>query len=223
MWYDNNMKISVLIPVYNEENTISVVIQKVLSLNIEKEIIVVDDGSTDRTTEILKRFPSQNKEINIIFQKQNRGKGAAIRKGLKEATGDYIVIQDADLELDPSDIIKLVESIDENYKVIYGSRFLTRQQQIFFISMIANKFLTFLTNVLYGGNLTDMETCYKLCEKEILLAIDLKSERFEIEPEITCKILKRGYRIKEVPISYMPRKAGKKSGGLTDSKQFSRF
>lgn len=205
------MEISVLIPVYNEQNTISNIIQKVLSLETEKEIIVIDDGSTDNTPEIIRRLLSENRKIKAIFHEKNKGKGAAIRTGLKEATGDYIVIQDADLELDPYDIMKLVKSIDEEFMVVYGSRFLNTQQ-VPFINLIANKFLTFLTNFLYGGKLTDMETCYKLCKREILLSLNLKSKRFEIEPEITCKILKKGYRIKEVPISYRPRKEGKKIG-----------
>lgn len=203
------MKISVLIPVYNEQETIAKVIEKVLSLNFEKEIIVIDDGSTDQTPEILNKLFKENEKIHIVFQKSNKGKGAAIRTGLKKATGDYVVIQDADMELDPSDIVKLKNAIDKNHMVIYGSRFLSKQK-ISFLSFFANKFLTLLTNLLYKGNLTDMETCYKLCRRDILLELGLLADGFEIEPEITCKILKKGYRIIEVPVSYKPRKSGKK-------------
>ncbi len=205
------MKVSILIPVYNEQYTVAKVIEKVLSLNLEKEIIVIDDGSTDGTAEILKNLYSENQHIKHIFQKSNCGKGSAIRAGLVKVTGDYVIIQDADLELEPSDILKLTQVIDNNSRVIFGSRFLSGPK-LPFLSFLANKFLTFLTNLLYMGNLTDMETCYKLCERKILLELGLKSKGFEIEPEITCKILKRGYRIKEVPVSYNPRKIGKKIG-----------
>jgi len=204
------MKISVLIPVYNEQNTIVEVLEKVLSLPLEKEIIVVDDGSTDDTSKVLKTL-SLKQDIHIITQKFNRGKGAAIKTGIKYATGDYVIIQDADLELNPLDIIKLVDALKNGYHVVYGSRFLQKRKMPL-INFYANKFLTFLTNLLYHSNITDMETCYKLCATKILNELDLKSERFEIEPEITCKILKKGYKIKEVPISYNPRKEGKKIG-----------
>ncbi|MCM8816556.1 MAG: glycosyltransferase family 2 protein [Candidatus Omnitrophica bacterium] len=207
------MRISILIPVYNEQNTISEIIQKVSLLKIEKEIIVIDDGSKDDTPQILKRLLADNKEIKTVFHSKNKGKGAAIRSGLKKATGEYVIIQDADLELDPLDIIKLVDAVSDRCGVVYGSRFLSNQR-VPLLSYVANRFLTFLTNFFYGSNLTDMETCYKLVKKEILLSLNLKSRRFEIEPEITCKILKRGYKIKEIPISYTPRKEGKKIGWI---------
>ncbi|MCM8822286.1 MAG: glycosyltransferase family 2 protein [Candidatus Omnitrophica bacterium] len=205
------MKISILIPVYNEQDSIAIVVERVLSLKLEKEVIVIDDGSTDATGEILDSIRSKEKKICVISQKPNRGKGSAIINGLSKATGDYVIIQDADLELDPSDIIKLTQAIDRNHSVVYGSRFLEKRK-ISFLSFLANKFLTFLTNLLYRAKLTDMETCYKLCRKDILLELGLKSKRFEIEPEITCKILKKGYKIREVSISYNPRKIGKKIG-----------
>ncbi|MCM8765076.1 MAG: glycosyltransferase family 2 protein [Candidatus Omnitrophica bacterium] len=203
------MKISILIPVYNEQDSVAKVIEKVLSLKLEKEVIVIDDGSTDCTSEILDSIISKEKKIRVISQWSNRGKGAAIVNGLSKATGDYVIIQDADLELDPSDIIKLAQAIDRNHSVIYGSRFLEKQK-VSLLSFLANRFLTFLTNLLYRAKLTDMETCYKLCKREILLGLELKSKGFEIEPEITCKILKKGYRIKEIPVSYKPRRTGKK-------------
>jgi len=207
------MKISVLIPAYNEQETIAEVLKKISSLPFDKEIIVVDDGSTDSTYQILKAESSRFENLCIVRHKQNKGKGAAIRTGIKVATGDYIVIQDADLELDPFDILKLIDAIDKDHKVIYGSRFLTRKK-IPLISLLANKFLTLLTNIFFGSHLTDMETCYKLCSSEILKGLKLKSDGFEIEPEITCKILKKGNKIKEVSISYNPRKKGKKIGWI---------
>lgn len=196
-------------PVYNEQHTVREIIEKVLSLDLEKEIIVIDDGSTDSTPEILKKSFQKHKDIQIIFQKQNMGKGAAIISGLKKATGDYIVIQDADLELDPLDIVELVSTAKRGHEVVYGSRFL-KKRKMPVINFMANKFLTFLTNVFYGGKITDMETCYKMCKRDILLSLKLKSKGFEIEPEITCKILKKKYKIKEIPVSYTPRRAGKK-------------
>ncbi len=205
------MKISVLIPVYNEKDTIVEVLERVSSLPLDKEIIVIDDGSTDNTRQILKEISSKNKNICVILQPENRGKGCAVRTGIEFATGDYVVIQDADLELNVSDITKLVEAVDERHEVIYGSRFLTRNE-FPFMNYLANRFLTHLTNVFYRATLTDMETCYKLCSRKILLELQLKSRGFEIEPEITCKILKRGYKIKEIPVSYNPRKKGKKIG-----------
>ncbi|MGC8805775.1 MAG: glycosyltransferase family 2 protein, partial [Candidatus Ratteibacteria bacterium] len=150
-------------------------------------------------------------KIRIITQKFNRGKGSAIKTGITYVSGDYVIIQDADLELNPSDIIKMMEAVKNGAQVVYGSRFLEKRK-LPQINFLANKFLTFLTNLLYHSNITDMETCYKLCATDILTGLNLKSERFEIEPEITCKILKRGYRIREVPVSYHPRKAGKKIG-----------
>lgn len=201
------MKLSVIIPVYNEKDTILAVIEKIISLPIEKEVIIVDDGSTDGTREILKESRSDN--LKIILKEKNEGKGSAIREGLKYATGDYIIFQDADMELEPADIILMLKTVNDRNKVIYGSRFL-KKQSVPLINLLANRLLTQLTNILFGCKITDMETCYKLCPRELLLSLDLKANRFEIEPEITCKILKRGYKIKEIPIKYHPRKEGKK-------------
>jgi len=201
------VKLSIIIPVYNEKDTILKVIDKVKTLPLDKEIIVVDDGSTDRTREILKTVESNR--IKIILKECNEGKGAAIRKGLEYAEGDYVVFQDADLELEPHDILHMVKMINDNSGVIYGSRFL-KKQKIPFINLFANKFLTLLTNILFSAHITDMETCYKLCPRDLLLSLNLQSNSFEIEPEITCKILKRGIKIKEVPVTYNPRRAGKK-------------
>jgi glycosyltransferase involved in cell wall biosynthesis len=203
------MKISILVPAYNERSTIRAVLAKVRALPCDKEIIVVDDGSTDGTREIL--MSMQDGDVSIVLQEINRGKGAAIRRGLREVSGDYVVFQDADLELDPSDILRLAERAAKGAPVVYGSRFLIPQPMPL-VSALANRFLTLLTNVLYGGRITDMETCYKFCAVDVLKGLDLRSSGFELEPEITCKILRKGYRIEEVPVAYRPRREGKKIG-----------
>ncbi|MCM8821183.1 MAG: glycosyltransferase family 2 protein [Candidatus Omnitrophica bacterium] len=207
------MKLSVIIPAYNEKDTVLAIIDKVISLPIEKEIIVVDDGSTDGTREVLleiEKSKVKNQNFKIIFKGKNEGKGAAIRKGLEYATGDYVIFQDADTELEPSDITTMFKLVNNSEnKVVYGSRFL-KKHSLPLINLLANKFLTFLTNILFGSRITDMETCYKLCPRELLSALNLTANGFEIEPEITCKILKKGYKIKEIPINYNPRRKGKK-------------
>lgn len=203
------MKLSVIIPVYNEKGTILEILKRVQTVPLEKEIIVVDDGSTDGTRETLKKVPVAG-DIKIIFQEKNLGKGAAVRRGLKEATGDLVIFQDADLELDPRDITILFKAWAPHTPVVYGSRFLGRKNKMPFHTWIANRFLTLLTNILFQGGITDMETCYKLCSRDILLSLGLTEDGFGIEPEITCKLLKKGYRIKEVPVSYQPRRKGKK-------------
>lgn len=205
------MKLSIIIPVYNEEKTINQILEKVLKvkLNLEKEIIVVDDCSKDETLNILKKRNS----IILLQHEKNKGKGAAIKSGFKKATGDIILIQDADLEYDPNDYPKLLKPILENKtKVVYGSRFLNKKL-IFFgknktnlpFHWIGNRFLTFLTSILYRQRITDMETCYKVFRKEVLNNIHINSNRFEFEPEITAKISKAGYKIYEVPIDYKVR------------------
>ncbi|MCS7249853.1 MAG: glycosyltransferase family 2 protein [candidate division WOR-3 bacterium] len=201
------MKVSVIIPVYNEENTIEEIIAKIKEVPIEKEIIVVDDGSYDRTKEILRNI----KDIKSIFFDKNQGKGSAIRAGLKLATGDIIIIQDADLEYNPFDYPKLIKPFLKYGKniAVYGSRF-KGGGRFLFLSRLANIILNFFTNLFFGSKISDMETCYKVLPREIMLSLNLKSKRFEIEPEITAKLLKKKIRIIEVPISYQARKAGKK-------------
>ncbi|MFH1612778.1 MAG: glycosyltransferase family 2 protein [bacterium] len=212
------MKLSIIIPVYNEESTIKEVLEKIetLSLPIEKEIIVVNDGSTDKTFSILEQMKKTNKEISVVYNSLiNIGKGAAVRIGFQHVKGDIILIQDADLELDPNEIKHLIEPILQNKtKVVYGSRYLTKNKKITFLNYVANKFLSLLTNFLYKSKISDMETAYKVFKKEVLSDIKLKSLKFDFEPEITAKILKKGYKIMEIPIGYNPRSSyeGKKIG-----------
>jgi len=227
------MKLSIIIPVFNEENTISEVIRKISLLkitDIEKEIIVVDDGSTDATaSEIQNSSRSQRDKIQnlkVIHHKENLGKGAAVRTGIENSTGDYIVIQDADLEYNPNDIIRLLKPIQgKNDQVVYGTRlkrlpnFLKDERSFrFFIHYLGNKFLSLLTSILYGQWITDMETCYKLFPKKAVEEINLESKGFEFEPEITAKLLKKGYKILEIPISTNPRgyNEGKKLNTFKD-------
>lgn len=216
------MKISIIVPVFNEEKTILKVLQKLSSLEfpsmIIKEVIVVDDGSTDRTRALLKSF--QLPDFKIISFKKNQGKGSALREGIKRARGDIIAIQDADLEYNPKDLLRLIKPILRGRSlVVYGNRFAKyplkfwgNQRTILPSHWIGNKALTGLTNFLYGVRLSDMETCYKMVTKEVVSQLRLVSNRFEIEPEITAKILKKGYKILEIPIKVKPRthKMGKK-------------
>ena len=201
-------KVSIVIPVFNEKNTIKIILEKVQNANfsgLEKEIIMVDDCSNDGTTEILKEL---SKQYKVFFHEKNQGKGAAIRTAIKEATGDFVVIQDADLEYLPDDYDKLLPLLINNEAdVVYGSRFKDQENSKNFIlkNKIANKFLTLLTNILYGAEITDMETCYKAFKRELIQSITIKSNRFDFEPEITAKILKKNVRLKEVPISYFGR------------------
>ncbi|MBU0957631.1 MAG: glycosyltransferase family 2 protein [Nanoarchaeota archaeon] len=202
------MKLSVIMPAYNEEASIREIIKKVQAVKIDKEIIIVDDGSTDKTREILTELSKKNKEMKVVFHKKNGGKSTAVRTGIEHATGDIIIIQDADLEYDPEDYYKLVEPIvSGKAKVVYGSRFYTKDKR----PSLRNKYfwgtrtLTIMANVLYGAGITDEPTCYKVFDAKVLKSIPLKSKRFEFCPEVTAKVRKRGYKIHELPINYYPR------------------
>ncbi len=199
------MRLSVIIPVYNEKGTIAEIIRQVRAVGLAAEIIVVDDGSTDGTREILiGEEPAP--DTTVLHHDRNRGKGAAVRTGLDRATGDIVLIQDADLEYDPRDYPNLIRPIEEGrVKVVYGSRFLGPRKAMLFWHMLGNKLLTLITNVLYNAILSDMETGYKVFKADVIKGIPLKSRRFEFEPEITAKVLKRGHRIFEVPIAYYGR------------------
>ena len=202
------MKLSIIIPVYNEKATLLEVVKRVqaVSLNgVEKEIILIDDASTDGTTELCKKeFTAAS--VKVLYHEINQGKGAAIRTGLKAMTGDYVLIQDADLEYDPDDYEKLLAPIRKGKaQVVYGSRFTGEHRNMFFHHWVGNKFLSLMTNLLYNSTLSDMETCYKLIKRDIIQGLNLKCQRFDFEPEITAKILKQKIRIYEVPISYCGR------------------
>lgn len=210
-------KLSVIIPVYCERDTIKEIIRRVLAVNldsIDKEIIVVDDGSQNGTRDVLREIEAERiADVRVIVHDCNQGKGAAIRTGLRHITGDFVVIQDADLEYDPRDFGVLLQPILEGKAdVVYGSRFMGPHRAFNFLNMLGNKFLTLITNLLYNTILTDMETCYKMFKVEVFDNIHIHSNRFDFEPEITAKVLKRGYRVFEVPISYSgrDREEGKK-------------
>ena len=194
-------KVSVLIPVFNEHASIGEILKRVSAVPLEMEVIVVDDHSTDGTAEALAGLDIE--EVVVVTHPENRGKGAAIRTALTVATGDVVVIQDADLEYSPNDLIAMVEPIARGRtKVVYGFRDLTSQESI---RRWGNQFLTFVTNLLYGSRLKDMETCYKMVDLELMRSLDLQADRFDIEVEITAKLLKSRHEIAQVPISYQPR------------------
>jgi glycosyltransferase involved in cell wall biosynthesis len=199
------LKVSVVIPAYDEKDTIREIIERVRAVPYDKEIIVVDDRSTDGTWDILKKLADEG-VIRLFRHQENRGKGAACRTGLAQVTGDVVIIQDADLEYDPADYPALLEPIiRKKSKVVYGSRFLGPHKAMYFWHSVGNKMLTLITNVLFDTTLTDMETCYKAFTADIAHSLKLKSDRWGFDPEITAKILKSGNRIYEVPISYTGR------------------
>ena len=195
------MQLSIVIPVYNEQATIIELLDRVAAVNIEKEVIVVDDFSTDGTRALLENY--RNEAFTLLLHDRNQGKGAALRTGFQHATGDFVIIQDADLEYDPADFPKLLAVVEnENARVVYGSRLATSQPTMTLRHFVGNRLLTGLTNLLYGSQLTDMETCYKLLDRHLVRNLDLVSNSFNVEPEITAKLLKQGIVIHEVPISY---------------------
>ena len=197
------MKLSVIIPAFNERDTIEAILQKVEAVDLDKEIIVVDDGSTDGTREILDRWPGP---LRVIHHERCRGKGAGIRTGLAAATGDIIIIQDADVEYDPNEYPQLVAPIVEGKaEVVYGSRFRGTIRNMRFPNRVINRLLAWMANALYRAGITDEATCYKVFRADIIKSIPLRCERFEFCPEVTAKVRKRGVRIYEVPITYVGR------------------
>jgi len=199
------MKLSVLVPLFNEEKTIAQILERLLKQKAVAEIIVVNDGSTDKSADVVKKFVKKSKKIKL-FSKENAGKGSAVRHALKKVTGDYVLIQDADLEYDPEDIPILLEPVLKGRaQVIYGSRFIGAHSNLLFWHRMGNNCLNFLINILYNTTLSDMETCYKLMPTKLMKSLHLTANKFDLEPEITCKILKKGLRIYEVPINYVGR------------------
>jgi glycosyltransferase involved in cell wall biosynthesis len=201
-------KVSVIVPVFNERNTLVEILRRMRAVelpdDIEREIIVVDDGSSDGTRDVLKQLGDST--VRVVMHESNRGKGAAVRTGFAHATGDYVLIQDADLEYDPEDWPKLMSPVLRGKaRVVYGSRFTGERRNMMFLHWIGNRVLSLTTNILYNTTLSDMETCYKLIDRSLINSLDLHADRFDFEPEITAKILRRGIRIYEVPISYTGR------------------
>jgi glycosyltransferase involved in cell wall biosynthesis len=221
-----NDLLSIIVPVYNEVRTVRSVIERLIAIDLPvvREIIIVNDGSTDGTREALasvereiveSRIPNPESRLRVIHVEQNAGKGAAIRRGFDEATGTIVAIQDADLELDPQQLSMLVAPIlSHQADVVYGSRFLAGRPQAPWITIAANRALTMATNVLFGSSITDMETCYKIMRTEVARSLQLDANRFDIEPQITARVLRRGHRIHELPVRFEPRSRaqGKKIG-----------
>jgi glycosyltransferase involved in cell wall biosynthesis len=209
------MKVSVIIPVYNEKSTIEEILRRVKAEEIATEILVIDDGSNDGTRDILGNLDQDN-QLRVFLHDSNQGKGAAVRTGFQNATGDVFLIQDADLEYDPRDYPSLIQPIEEGIAdVVYGSRFLGGPRRtVMFWHMVANKLLTFMTNLLYNTILSDMETGYKVFKREIVDGMQIHANSFDFEPEFTAKVLKKKARVYEVPISFNPRDydEGKKIG-----------
>ena len=201
-------KLSVVVPVFNERNTLVEIVRRMRAVElpdgIEREIIVVDDGSNDGTRDVLNQIGDST--VRVVMHEANLGKGAAVRTGFAHATGDYVLVQDADLEYDPEDWPKLLKPLlAGKSRIVYGSRFTGERRNMLFWHWVGNRFLSLVTNVLYNTTLSDMETCYKLFDRKLLDGITIRASRFEFEPEVTAKILRRGIRIYEVPISYTGR------------------
>jgi glycosyltransferase involved in cell wall biosynthesis len=208
MQTDQFTKLSLVVPVLNERNTVAEIVRRMraveLPANLEREIIVVDDGSTDGTVDVLRQL--EDSTVKVVTHPSNCGKGAAVRTGFSHSTGDLILIQDADLEYDPEDWPKMLAPLLRGKAtVVYGSRFTGERRNMLFLHWIGNRFLSLVTNVLYNTTLSDMETCYKLIARDVFESLDLRADHFDIEPEITAKILRRHIRIYEVPISYAGR------------------
>jgi glycosyltransferase involved in cell wall biosynthesis len=200
------MRLSIIMPCYNESRTLPAILAQVRAVKLEKEIIAVDDHSSDDTYQILREAAATDRTMIVVRHPANRGKGAAVRSGLARATGEIVIIQDADLEYDPQDYYDLVQPIaDGRVNVVFGSRFLGRHTGMYFWNALGNKGLTFLTNLLFNCWISDMETCYKVMRTEIMRDLRLESNDFRLEPEIAAKVLKRGHRIYEVPVSYLGR------------------
>jgi len=199
-------KLSVIVPVFDERNTVVEIVRRMRAVNlpVELEIVIVDDGSTDGTRDVLRQLGDST--VRVITHEANRGKGAAIRSGLAQVHGDLVLVQDADLEYDPEDWPRLLAPVLKGRaRVVYGSRFTGERRNMLFLHWVGNRFLSLVTNVLYNSTLSDMETCYKLFDRRVLDGVRLQADRFDFEPEFTAKVLRRGIRIYEVPISYAGR------------------
>jgi glycosyltransferase involved in cell wall biosynthesis len=210
-------RVSIIVPVYNECRTVRAVIDRLLTIElpVEREILIVDDGSTDGTREVLAQAQADGVNATILFAERNGGKGSAIRRGLAQARGTIVAIQDADLELDPQQIAELLGPIVRGEStVVYGSRFLAGPSGAPLVSVLANRVLTSVTNLLFGASLTDMETCYKIMRTDVARSLSLTANRFDIEPEITARLLRGGHRIRELPVRFdaRSRAQGKKIG-----------
>ena len=198
------MRLSIIVPVFNERDTIRELLRRVAAVDLDKEVVVVDDGSTDGTREVLAEFAGTGS--TVVLHDANRGKGAAIRTGLRHVTGDCVLVQDADLEYDPDDYHRLLAAMEERgADVVYGSRFAGGRPAMKRRHRVGNRLLTAITNALYGSALTDMETCYKLMRRRVLADLELTANGFDVEPEITAMLLRRGVAIHEVPIRYAAR------------------
>jgi glycosyltransferase involved in cell wall biosynthesis len=203
---DRFRTLSVIVPVFNERSTVAEIVRRMraVELPVEREIVIVDDGSYDGTADVLTQL--RDSTVRVVGHGANRGKGAAIRTGLENSTGDLVLVQDADLEYDPEDWPRLLAPVLKGRaRVVYGSRFTGERRNMLFLHWVGNRFLSLVTNVLYNSTLSDMETCYKLFDRCVLDGIRLQADRFDFEPEFTAKVLRRGIRIYEVPISYAGR------------------